>query len=62
MRTRGKVLRKLSGYYRMLREGSTYTLTISGGILDTDEVVALDELADVKEVDIAYTSCMGLWE
>jgi hypothetical protein len=47
----------------MLRHNSTYTLTISGGISDTDsEAVALERLADVKEVDIAYKSCMGLWE
>jgi hypothetical protein len=38
-------------------------LTIPGGILDTDsEAVAVDKLAGVKEVDIAYTSCMELWE
>jgi len=37
-------------------------LAISGGIPDTDDdPVAIGKVADVEEVDIAYTSRMGMW-
>jgi len=37
-------------------------LAISDGIPDTDDApVAIGKVADVKEVDMTYTSRMGMW-
>ena len=62
-RTRGNVLEKDSGYFQRQRQKSTYILTISGGIPDTDDdPVAIGRMADVNEVDITYTSRIGMWQ
>lgn len=62
-RTRGKVLEKDSGYCQRQQQKSTYILTISDGIPDTDDdSVAVGRMADVKEVDMTYTSRMGMWQ
>ena len=38
-------------------------MAISGGIPDTDDdPVAIGNMADVKEVDITYTSRIEMWE
>lgn len=37
-------------------------MAISDGISETDDDLAIGKVADVKEVDITYTSRMGMWE